>query len=217
MSRAQVKRLDALGRQRLSRHFYMRQFLYSEIGNGFGIPNLPEDDDLALEAGRNLARTLLDPLVETFGHVEVRSAYRGREVNSFGNEQKFNCGSNEFNRAHHIWDWRDKDGHLGATACVFIPWFTEQFERGRDWRDLAYWLHDHLAYSEIVFFRAQCSFNLNWNEQPAGIIKSWITERGGCPALIKRGAEPEEDAATRQTRYADFPEFCALTFPESPR
>lgn len=194
----------------------MRQFLYSEVGNGFGIPNIPDAEDIALEAGRNLARVLLDPLVETFGHIEIRSAYRAPGVNGFCNENGFNCGSNEWSRAHHIWDQRDKDGCLGATACIFVPWFSDQFARGRDWRDLAYWMHDHLDYSEIVFFRNQCSFNLNWREKPRRAIKSWITGKGGCPALIRRGQDPTEAVDARRARYADFPAFRAVSFPEVP-
>lgn len=31
-----VRGLEALGRERLSRHFFMRDFLYSEIGNFVG-------------------------------------------------------------------------------------------------------------------------------------------------------------------------------------
>ena len=34
--------LETLGRVRLSRHFYMRDFLYSEIGSFHQIPNIPE-------------------------------------------------------------------------------------------------------------------------------------------------------------------------------
>ena len=37
--------LENLGRVRLSPNFYMRDFLYSEISNFHGIPNLPDDPD----------------------------------------------------------------------------------------------------------------------------------------------------------------------------
>ncbi|GAB1363415.1 hypothetical protein MASR1M32_26510 [Rhodobacter sp.] len=67
-----VRGLEALGRERLSRHFFMRDFLYSEIGNFEGIPNIPDDPDLALLTGRRLAEDLLEPLVETFGPIAVR-------------------------------------------------------------------------------------------------------------------------------------------------
>lgn len=183
----------------------MRQFLYSEISNAYGVPNIPEDQDLALAAGRKLATELLDPLVDTFGAIEIRSAYRSPTVNALGNKLGLNCGSNEWNRAHHIWDWRDKQGGLGATACIFIPWFTEQYQNeNRDWRDLGYWIHDHLPYSQVVFFNNSCAFNLNWRENPLRGVKSWIGGKG-CPALIDRGKPPKEDEPTRRARYADFP------------
>ena len=54
--------LETLGRVRLSRHFYMRDFLHSEIGSFYGIPNIPENPDLAIENGRQLCEQLLDPL-----------------------------------------------------------------------------------------------------------------------------------------------------------
>ena len=217
MSKPVAKKLDHLGRMRLSRHFYMRQFLYSEIGNAYGIPNVPHDEKLCLKAGGALARTCLDPLVETFGGVEIRSAYRSPEVNSSGNENGFPCGNNEWNRAHHIWDQRDKQGRMGATASIFIPWFTAQYETGRDWRDLAYWLHDHIEFTAIVFFGNQCSFNLNWRPGYAEKkIKSWITEKGGCPLLTKANCEPNEPLEARQGRYADFPPFGGLLIPQLP-
>jgi len=206
MSKQTYDALESLGRERLSEHFYMRQFLYSEISNAFGIPNIPDDIPTALKAGRCLATRSLDPLVDTFGKIEIRSAYRSPEVNTYGNQKSLNCGSNEGNKAHHIWDQRDKDGNLGATACIFIPWFTEQYNKGRDWRDLAYWLHDHIEYSEIVFFSKNCAFNLNWRENPKRRVASWITGgKGGCPVLIQANKPPEEAADDRRNRYSDFP------------
>lgn len=41
--------LDKFGRIRLSKNFFMRDFLYSEISNFYGIPNLPDNPDLAIE------------------------------------------------------------------------------------------------------------------------------------------------------------------------
>ena len=75
------KELEVLGRVRLSDHFFMRDFLYSEISNAYGIPNNPVDKNLAIEAGTNLCRNLLEPLREKFGHLSIRSAYRSPDVN----------------------------------------------------------------------------------------------------------------------------------------
>src|SRR5947207_2329626 len=92
-----VKALEGFGRVRLSRSFYMRDFLYSEIANLYGIQNIPDDPDLAIAAGKRLCEELLEPLCATFGRIAVRSAYRCCEVNDFCNKNKFSCASNESN------------------------------------------------------------------------------------------------------------------------
>ena len=56
--------LEEFGRVRLSPSFFMRDFLYSEISNLHGIPNLPDDPDLAIEVGRRLCEELLEGQLE---------------------------------------------------------------------------------------------------------------------------------------------------------
>ena len=143
--------LETLGRVRLSRHFFMRDFLYSEIGNFHELQNIPDNPDLAIETGRAFCETLLDPLEETFGRIAVRSGYRSRSLNRFGNENRLNCARNDNPLECHIWDWGEGDARV-AGASVVIPWFADRYAQGRDWRDLAWWMHDHLDYSEIWFF-----------------------------------------------------------------
>lgn len=208
-----VAALENLGRVRLSRRFFLRDFLMSEIGSVHGLPNVPDDPDLAIRAGERLAQDLLDPLHETFGTVAIRSAYRSPAVNGYGNNHGYNCASNEANRAGHIWDQRDSQGRMGATACIVVPWFADQYERGRDWRDLAWWVHDHLPYSAMYFFPKRAAFNLTWREQPARTISSYVAPKG---KLLAAGAEPSESDAERRARYADFPPFRGIAFPAIP-
>ena len=59
---ASVAALETLGRVRLSEHFFMRDFLYSEIANFHGMPNIPDFPDVAIEAGSQLCAVLLEPL-----------------------------------------------------------------------------------------------------------------------------------------------------------
>ena len=184
LSEADKKRLcnklEVLGRQRLSEHYFMRDFLYSEISNAYGIPNYPDDTKLAIEAGTQLCRQLIEPLREKFGHIHIRSAYRSPAVNAKGaeNGNQHNCSSNEANYAHHIWDVRDKDGNLGATACIQVHRFAERFEKGADWKSLAWWVHDNLPYNAVFFFNNRAGFNLNWRENPERKIRSYIGSRG---------------------------------------
>lgn len=173
-----VAKLDELGRVRLSPNFFMRDFLYSEIANLHGIPNIPEDPDLAIEAGSRLCQELIEPLNANFGRIAIRSAYRSPAVNQFGNENGHNCASNEANYASHIWDRRDAQGRMGATACIVIPWVSDRYEAGEDWRALAWWIHDHLPYSSLYFFPTRAAFNLAWREEPERRIDSYVAPKG---------------------------------------
>ena len=82
----------------------MRDFMYSEISAWHGIPNVPDNPDLAIEAGSALCKYLLEPLKDIFGHVSIRSAFRCAAVNDYGNKNGLNCASNEKDYARHIWD-----------------------------------------------------------------------------------------------------------------
>lgn len=181
---ASVAALEKLGRVRLSRHFFMREFLYSEIANLHGMSNIPDDPDLAIAAGTRLCEDLLEPLQDRFGRIAIRSAYRTPEVNGFGNRHNYSCARNESTWADHIWDRRDAEGRMGATATVVVPWFADHYEKGADWRSLAWWIHDHLPYSHLYFFPIRAAFNIRWREDPERRIDSYIAPRG---TLTKRG------------------------------
>lgn len=170
--------LEDLGRVRLSPSFFFRDFLYSEIANYHGIPNIPDDPDLAVAAGRQLCESLLEPLQATFGRIAIRSGFRSVAVNAYGNTNNLNCASNEKNYAAHIWDHKDADGFMGATACVVVPWFADRYEAGHDWREMAWWIHDHLPYSRLFFFPRLAAFNIQWHERPQRRIDSYVAPKG---------------------------------------
>jgi hypothetical protein len=83
-----VSALTDFGRVRLSKSFFMRDFLFSEIAAIHGFDNVPDDPALAIKAGTRLCADLLEPLQDTFGRLAIRSAYRSRQTNGFGAEQQ---------------------------------------------------------------------------------------------------------------------------------
>lgn len=186
----------------------MREFLHSEVANFHGMPNIPDDPELAVAAGKQLCEHLLEPLQATFGRVIVRSGFRSSEVNGFCNEQQragkkgYTCAANEVNYAGHIWDRRDGEGRMGATACVVVPWFSERFETGSDWRSLAWWIHDHLPYSHLYFFPRRAAFNITWREEPIRRIDSYIPPKG----LLTKAGMANHDGLHREW-YEGFPEL----------
>ena len=181
-----IKSLEDLGRTRLSSNFYLRDFLYSEISQYEGIPNIPDDDLLAIKAGRGLCENILEPIQGKLGKVSIRSAYRSPEVNRVGNEKKYNCANNDYNRTRHIWDQLDDDGHFGATACIVINSFADYYEQTGDWPALAWWIVDHVpGYREIMFYPRLAAFNINWYSGPLSEQK--IGSQMANPATGKKG------------------------------
>lgn len=198
-----VKGLEELGRFRLSKNFFMRDFLYSEIANFHCIRNIPENPDLAIEVGKRLCEELLEPLQATFGRISIRSAYRSEDVNDRGNQEGNNCASNKANYARHIWDKPDDKGK-GAMACIVVNWYLDRYEQTNDWQPLAWWIHDHLPYSEMVFFPKLCAFNLGWHEKPERVIYSYASPKG---TLTKPGMDNHEGDHSQY--YEGFPALVA--------
>jgi len=200
-----VKALEDFGRIRLSDSFFMRDSLHSEIAAIHGIANIPDEPDLAIAAGTALCQNLLEPLQARFGRISIRSSYRSAAVNQFGNLNKLNCASNEANYAGHIWDRRDEAGRMGATACVVVNRFVPYYERTGNWDAMAWWVHDHLDYSDMEFFPRLAAFNLQWREQPVRRIFSYTPPRRGL--LSKPGmdnwAGRHDDAYAAMLRELD--------------
>jgi hypothetical protein len=196
-----VRSAETFGRVRLSKSFFMREFLYSEIAVIERMANLPDDPDLAIAAGRGLCENLLEPLQAVFGRIAIRSAYRSPEVNEFGCVHKLSCASNKKNLARHTWDRRSPDGKMGAVTSVVVPWLVDQQAKGVTWEAMAWWIHDHLPYSDLQFFPRLMAFNIGWHEAPKRTIYSFIPPRG---FLTKPGFANHEGDHARF--YQGFPE-----------
>jgi hypothetical protein len=179
-----VQALTELGRVRLSKSFFMRDMLHSEIAQVHGLLNAPDDPELAIAAGSRLCEDLLEPLQDRWGPVRIRSAYRSAEVNALGNQLQregkagYNCASNEANAAGHIWDLRDKDGCMGAMACVVVPSFWDAHQQPGDWQILARWIDETLPYSSLEFYPKFWAFNISWHERPKRKITSNAEPKG---------------------------------------
>lgn len=204
-----VRSLEDFGRVRLSQSFFMRDFLFSDIASIEGMTNVPDDPDLAVAAGRGLCENLLEPLQATFGRIAIRSAYRSPEVNAFGCKHFQSCGSNERNRARHIWDQRSADGGMGAMTTVIIPWLVDRLDKGITWQAMAWWIHDHLPYSELQFFPKLAAFNIGWHEKPKRHISSYLTP---CGVLTKPGLA--NNTGSHKSEYRGFPR---LVTPDAPQ
>ena len=204
-----MRDLEDFGRIRLSCHFFMRDMLYSEIASVHGMRNVPDNPELAVEVGKKLCSTLLEPLHATFGHVSIRSAFRSAAVNDCG-EKYLNVAGTKKNHARHVWDRLGDDDKKGATASIVIPWFVDYLEKRPEtsWKAMAWWIHDHLPYSEMEFYRHRNSkfeyaaFNIRWHETKIrGQIMSMSGDR--IPQNDRREHSPGDHAS----EYPGFPKL----------
>ena len=198
-----VKSLEEFGRTRLSKAFFMREFLYSEISQIERIPNIPENPAHVVEVGRKLCKHVLEPIQDGLGRISIRSAYRCPSVNAKGAENKnqYNCARNEKNHGRHIWDFpSDGDGAKGATVCIVVPSFLEYYERTRHWQALAWWVHDNIpAYSSMYLYPKLAAFNITWSTNPEKRIDSYIAPKG---CLTKPG-DPNFEGS-HENEYREF-------------
>ncbi len=200
-----VRTLEAFTRTRLSASFFMRDFLFSEIAAIEGMRNLPSDPDLAIAAGRALCQLVLEPLQATFGRLNIRSAYRSPEVNQFGNTHFKSCANNTYDRGRHIWDQRDPTGGMGAMTTVVVPWLADRVAAGGgDWTQMAWWIHDHLPYSDLQFFPKLAAFNISWHERPRRRITSFVAPRG----LLTKPGLPDHEG-DHSAAYRGYPTLVA--------
>ncbi|WP_275787243.1 hypothetical protein [Pararhizobium gei] len=197
-----MRALEDLGRTRLSENFFLRDFLHSEIAAFYGISNVPDDPALAIAAGTKLCEELLEPLQRHFGRLHIRSGYRSRAVNEFGNRNKLNCSTNAASAADHIWDMRDAGGCMGATACIVVPWVWDRRDRLDGWQSLAWWIHDTLPYASLCFFPKLWAMNIQWHECPARRIASYAEPKG---LLTKQGMG--NHSGSHAEHYRGFPDF----------
>src|SRR5689334_13401945 len=201
-----VKSLEDLGRVRLSENFFLRDFLYSEVANLYGIPNIPDYPNLAIETGRALCENLLEPLRGKFGRISIRSAYRCRRVARVCNERGHNCAKPESEHAEHVWDRRTAEGIAGAMATIIVHAFIPYYQRTGHWEAMAWWVHDHLPYSSMEFFPKLAAFNLTWSERPVRTISSNIPPRRGTltkPGMANFGGSHSTEYGEWQRRSGD--------------
>lgn len=193
--KAAVRLTEDIGRARLSETFFLRDFLYSEIATVTGLPNIPTDVDAAVWAGRRLCQGVLEPLQSILGSIRIRSGYRSELVNHWGNHHRLGCASNASNYGRHIWDRPDENGARGAMACIVIPALADHYDRTGDWQSFAWFIHDHLPYSEMTFFPRLAALNIGWSELPRRTVDSFIAPHKGYlirPDLFATHADNSE-------------------------
>ena len=192
--------LEDFSRVRLSPNFFMRDFLYSEIAGFHGVPNLPDDPDLAIAAGRQLCETLLEPL-----QADVRPARHPLRLpvaprHRIRQSARANAAASRSMPPITSGICATPTAAWAPARLWWCPGSPIATPGGADWRGMAWWIHDHLPYAHLQFFPKLAAFNIQWHERPARRIESFIKPRG---CLTKPGMANHD--GTHADWYAGFP------------
>ena len=111
-------------------------------------------------------------------------------------------------------------GKKGATASVVIPWFVNYLKERPEmsWKAMAWWIHDHLDYSEVVFFHNR-RWSLTRRSTFAGTRRRSVAPSGAprtafSPTPTRMGIQAGSTLAnTRDSRYPGNPARSIRTCP----
>jgi len=151
-----LKDLQAFGCLQLSKSFFVRDFLYSEAADYYGIPNLPQKPELMVITGREFCRRILEPLSATFGPLHIRTGYLADEI----------CAITEYPSDPFQWDRIEGDDGIGAGAEIVIPGRPEQlFDQGI-WQNIANWISERLPIHQVLFNLNRRTITISWHSCP---------------------------------------------------
>ena len=95
---------------------------------------------------------------------------------------------------------------MGATACVVIPWFVQYLEARSEmfWKAMAWWMHDHLPCSEVMFCHNQDfnygAFNIPWYETDVRRSIQCTVHRS-----LTKQSKPDYEPGVHASEYPGFP------------
>ncbi len=145
-----------LARVRLSQSFFMRDFLYSDITVEREETNVPIRSELAVIAGRELCRTILEPLAQTFGGLTIVCGYLNPT----------HCRLNRRDPKVHCWGFLDDNETIVAGASIYLPWFMDQHSLATDGKYLAGWVIQNLPCDHVLLDCDDNSIILCWTPKP---------------------------------------------------
>ena len=91
-------------------------------------------------------------------------------------------------------------------TSVVVPWLVDRLDSGVTWQAMAWWIHDHLPYSELQFFPKLAAFNIGWHESRAAASRAIVPPRG---LLTKPGMANHD--GDHGDHYQGFPQLVLLS------
>ena len=168
---------EALARVRLSKHYILRDFLFSTECAARGLSNYPEDPDMVIRAGKALCEKVLEPIRERWGHLITTFGYQSREGIEWG-WSKARRESNRHSSSPHMWD-RKCWGEAIYARCDILPICVEDGEVSK--HEFGRWLMHNLDLDLCMMWRRSNVFCLTISPRPRRVWVLWGNPQIGEP------------------------------------
>lgn len=161
--------LDAFSKIRLSRHFLMRDFLYSSSATVRGIANTPEDPEMTVRAGKALCERVLEPLLTRFGPLAITFGYQCRQaLDCYLPASARKLGPTSSNP--HQWD-RGTFGDAIYARVDVLPYAVEDGEVSRD--EVGRWMMYELDIDLLMQWSRSNVFCITIGPKPRRVWLQW--------------------------------------------
>lgn len=173
------KTIERFSRQRLSKNFIMRDFLYLSEATHRGVGNYPEaDHEHVLECGRQLCARVLEPVLEKFGNFAITYGYSNRQHMDWGlspqqAKKKYNSSN-----PHH-WN-RGTFGEQVYARVDITPYCVVDKEVTK--KEFGHWLMHNLDIDLLMQWERSNTFCITIGPRPRRVWLEWVqggTGEGG--------------------------------------
>ena len=166
LEKSRMSRLDEWGRTRLSKHFILRDFLYSARGEILGITNYPQDDvHQEIKSGVALCEKVMEPVLEKFGRFAITYGYQNRTLIEAGYKKSAKHSSDP-----HHWD-RGTWGKQVYARVDILPFCVEDGEVSKF--EFGKWLMSNLDIDLLMQWHRSNVFCITISPKPRRVWLEW--------------------------------------------
>lgn len=168
--------LERFSRTRLSKTFYMRDFLFSGHSSAAGVHSYPVDDvDQVLRSGKELCERLLEPILERFGRFIITYGYTNRLGMDGLLSRKEQLKVWSKSNPHH-WD-RGTFGKQVYARVDILPLCVEDGEVSK--KEFGEWVMNNLDVCLLMQWRKSNVFCITISPRPRRVWLEWVPQGKG--------------------------------------
>lgn len=167
-----LKDFDLWTRQRVSKNFILRDFLYSSTSDYFGVSNKPSDHpEQVFKSAVSLANQILEPVLEKFGRFFITFGYSSRRVM----DVMYPTNNPKSSNPHH-WD-RGTYGDKVFARIDIVPLCVLDGEVSPE--DFLNWVMDNTDVDLLMFWRKSSTFCIDISPKPRRVAIEWVSQGKG--------------------------------------